>query len=158
MRDFLLVKENKNWLHQNPEYPNFVRGKPRILLLISSPPKPCDNPIENHYLFKSIKNKIDYCRLHEIEIVYNLAHLDVEVVGYWAKLPMIQRLMLSHPEVERIWWMDSDVFIIDMVFELLMSKYDEHNLVLHGYPDLLFEHKSWIVVNTYILQFKHSFS
>jgi len=71
--------------------------------------------------------------------VYNLAHLDVEVVGYWAKLPMIQRLMLSHPEVERIWWMDSDAFIADMVFELLMSKYDEHNLVLHGYPDFLFE-------------------
>jgi len=80
--------------------------------------------------------------------VYNLAHLDVELAGYWAKLPMIRRLMLSHPEVEWIWWMDSDAFFTDMVFELPMSKYDEYNLVLHGYPDLLFEQKSWIAVNT----------
>ncbi|KAG4930046.1 hypothetical protein AAZX31_17G099600 [Glycine max] len=140
--------ERKNWLHQNPEYPNVIGGKPRILLLTGSPPKPCDNPIGDHYLLKSIKNKIDYCRLHGIEIVYNLAHLDVELAGYWAKLPMIRRLMLSHPEVEWIWWMDSDAFFTDMVFELPMSKYDEYNLVLHGYPDLLFEQKSWIAVNT----------
>ncbi|KAH0938489.1 hypothetical protein HID58_005950, partial [Brassica napus] len=60
--------------------------------------KPCDNPIGDHYLLKSVKNKIDYCRLHGIEIVYNMAHLDKELAGYWAKLPMIRRLMLSHPE------------------------------------------------------------
>ncbi|XP_047147165.1 probable xyloglucan 6-xylosyltransferase 5 [Vigna umbellata] len=141
-------QERQNWLTQNPEYPNFIRGKPRILLLTGSPPKPCDNPIGDHYLLKSIKNKIDYCRLHGIEIVYNLAHLDVELAGYWAKLPMIRRLMLSHPEVEWIWWMDSDAFFTDMVFELPMSKYDAYNLVLHGYPDLLFDQKSWIAVNT----------
>ncbi|XP_057416004.1 probable xyloglucan 6-xylosyltransferase 5 [Lotus japonicus] len=140
--------QRKAWLDQNPEYPNFVRGKARILLLTGSPPKPCDNPIGDHYLLKSIKNKIDYCRLHGIEIVYNLAHLDVELAGYWAKLPMIRRLMLSHPEVEWIWWMDSDAFFTDMVFELPLSKYDDYNLVLHGYPDLLFEQKSWIAVNT----------
>nr|KYP55482.1 Putative glycosyltransferase 3 [Cajanus cajan] len=141
-------EERKAWLLQNPEYPNFVRGKPRILLLTGSPPKPCDNPIGDHYLLKSIKNKIDYCRLHGIEIVYNLAHLDVELAGYWAKLPMIRRLMLSHPEVEWIWWMDSDAFFTDMVFQLPMPKYDKYNLVLHGYPDLMFEQKSWIAINT----------
>ncbi|XP_045822954.1 probable xyloglucan 6-xylosyltransferase 3 [Trifolium pratense] len=140
--------ERKKWLTDNPEYPNFVRGKPRILLLTGSPPKPCDNPIGDHYLLKSIKNKIDYCRLHGIEIVYNMAHLDMELAGYWAKLPMIRRLMLSHPEVEWIWWMDSDAFFTDMVFELPMSKYNDYNLVLHGYPDLLFEQNSWIAVNT----------
>ncbi|CAK8565341.1 unnamed protein product [Lathyrus sativus] len=140
--------ERKSWLDKNPEYPNFVRGKPRILLLTGSPPKPCDNPIGDHYLLKSIKNKIDYCRLHGIEIVYNMAHLDMELAGYWAKLPMIRRLMLSHPEVEWIWWMDSDAFFTDMVFELPMSKYNDYNLILHGYPDLLFEQNSWIAVNT----------
>ncbi|MED6182338.1 putative xyloglucan 6-xylosyltransferase 3 [Stylosanthes scabra] len=141
-------QQRQQWLQQNPEYPNIVRGKARILLLTGSPPKPCDNPIGDHYLLKSIKNKIDYCRLHGIEIVYNLAHLDKELAGYWAKLPMIRRLMLSHPEVEWIWWMDSDAFFTDMVFELPLSKYDDYNLVLHGYPDLLFEQKSWIAVNT----------
>ncbi|KAI9114176.1 hypothetical protein K1719_014826 [Acacia pycnantha] len=140
--------ERKAWLDQNPEYPNYIIGKARILLLTSSPPKPCDNPIGDHYLLKSIKNKVDYCRLHGIEIVYNMAHLDKELAGYWAKLPMIRRLMLSHLKVEWIWLMDSDAFFIDMVFDLPLSKYDKYNLVLHGYPDLLFEQKSWIAVNT----------
>ncbi|KAK8604536.1 hypothetical protein V6N13_099475 [Hibiscus sabdariffa] len=141
-------QQRKVWLSGNPEFPNFVNGKPRILLVTGSPPKPCDNPIGDHYLLKAIKNKIDYCRLHGIEIVYNMAHLDKELAGYWAKLPLIRRLMLSHPELEWIWWMDSDAFFTDMVFEIPLSKYDKHNLVIHGYPDLLFEQKSWIALNT----------
>ncbi|XP_052179964.1 probable xyloglucan 6-xylosyltransferase 5 [Diospyros lotus] len=140
--------DRKIWLDLHPQFPSFVRGKPRILLVTGSPPNPCDNPIGDHYLLKAIKNKIDYCRLHGIEIVYNMAHLDKELAGYWAKLPLIRRLMLSHPEVEWIWWMDSDALFTDMVFELPFSKYDDYNLVVHGYPDLLFEQKSWIAVNT----------
>ncbi|KAJ6339981.1 hypothetical protein OIU77_007848 [Salix suchowensis] len=127
-------QERQVWLSQNPEFPNSVNGKPRILLLTGSPPGPCDNPIGDHYLLKAIKNKIDYCRIHGIEIVYNMAHLDKELAGYWAKLPMIRRLMLSHPEIEWIWWMDSDAMFTDMVFEIPLSKYDKHDLVIHGYP------------------------
>lgn len=140
--------ERKIWLEKNSEFPNYVNGKARILLVTGSPPKPCDNPIGDHYLLKSIKNKIDYCRIHGIEIVYNLAHLDKELAGYWAKLPLIRKLMLSHPEVEWIWWMDSDALFTDMVFEIPLSKYSKSNLVIHGYPDLLFEQKSWIALNT----------
>ncbi|CAN6578127.1 unnamed protein product [Malus baccata var. baccata] len=114
--------ERKDWLRSNPDFPSLVNGKPRVLLVTGSPPKPCDNPIGDHYLLKVIKNKIDYCRLHGIEIVYNLAHLDKELAGYWAKLPLIRRLMLSHPEVEWIWWMDSDALFTDMVFEIPLSK------------------------------------
>ncbi|KAH8493232.1 hypothetical protein H0E87_022468 [Populus deltoides] len=121
-------QERKVWLSQNPEFPNFVNGKPRILLLTGSPPNPCDNSIGDHYLLKGIKNKIDYCRIHGIEIVYNMAHLDKELAGYWAKLPMIRRLMLSHPEIEWIWWLDSDAMFTDMVFQIPLSKYDKHNL------------------------------
>ncbi|KAL7192187.1 hypothetical protein ACSBR2_024103 [Camellia fascicularis] len=141
-------EERKIWLGRNPDFPNYVSGKARILLVTGSPPNPCDNAIGDHYLLKSIKNKIDYCRLHGIEIVYNMAHLDKELAGYWAKLPLIRRLMLSHPEVEWIWWMDSDALFTDMVFQLPLSKYDGYNLVIHGYPDLLFDQKSWIALNT----------
>nr|CAI11457.1 putative glycosyltransferase [Solanum tuberosum] len=141
-------KDRKMWLQKNPEFPNFVNGKPRILLVTGSPPNPCDNAIGDHYLLKAIKNKIDYCRIHGIEILYNLAHLEKEMAGYWAKLPLIRRLMLSHPEVEWIWWMDSDALFTDMVFEMPLSKYNRHNLVIHGYPDLLFDQKSWIALNT----------
>ncbi|XP_022987427.1 probable xyloglucan 6-xylosyltransferase 5 isoform X2 [Cucurbita maxima] len=141
-------QERKVWLDQNPQFPNYINKRARILLVTGSPPKPCDNAIGDHYLLKAIKNKIDYCRLHGIEIVYNLAHLDKELAGYWAKLPLIRRLMLSHPEVEWIWWMDSDALFTDMVFEIPLDKYDNYNLVVHGYPDLMFNQKSWIALNT----------
>ncbi|KAL5722960.1 xyloglucan 6-xylosyltransferase [Ranunculus cassubicifolius] len=141
-------EERKIWLDSHPDFPNFVKGKPRMLLVTGSPPNPCDNPIGDHYLLKSIKNKIDYCRLHGIEIVYNMAHLDKELAGYWAKLPLLRKLMLSHPEVEWIWWMDSDALFTDMVFEIPMKKYDNYNLIVHGYPDLMFNQHSWIALNT----------
>ena len=93
-----------------------------------SPLNPCDDPIGDHYLLKSVKNKIDYCRIHGIEIIYNMAHLDSERSGYWAKLPLIRPLMLTHPEIEWIWWMDSDALFTDMVFEISTLKYTNHNL------------------------------
>ena len=126
-----------------------------MLLVSGSPPNPCDNPIGDHYLLKSIKNKIDYCRLHGIEIVYNMAYLDKDLSGYWAKLPLIRRLMLSHPEIEWIWWMDSDALFTDMVFEIPVKKYENYNMVIHGYPDLLYEKKSWIALNTGSVLFRN---
>ncbi|KAG0497288.1 hypothetical protein HPP92_001757 [Vanilla planifolia] len=142
-------QKRKEWMDRNPGFPNQIPGgKPKILLVTGSQPNPCDNPIGDHYLLKTTKNKIDYCRLHGIDIVHNMAHLDRELAGYWAKLPLIRRLMLSHPEVEWIWWMDSDALFTDMAFELPMSKYEGYNLVIHGYPDLLFDQHSWIALNT----------
>lgn len=141
-------EDRKIWLEQNKEFPTVVGGKPRILLVTGSPPNPCDTAMGDHFLLKGTKNKIDYCRLHGIEIVYNMAHLDKELAGYWAKLPLLRKLLLSHPEVEWIWWMDSDALFTDMAFEIPLHKYDEHNLVIHGYPDLMFEKKSWIALNT----------
>ncbi|CAI9757558.1 unnamed protein product [Fraxinus pennsylvanica] len=70
------------------------------------------------------------------------------MAGYWAKLPLLRWLMLSHPEVEWIWWMDGDALFTDMVFEIPVSKYNDYNMVIHGYPDLLFDQKSWIALNT----------
>ena len=140
-------QERSNWLNKNPEFPNYVNGKARVLLVTGSPPGPCDAPIGDHYLLKFIKNKIDYCRIHGIDIMYNMAILDEELAGYWAKLPLIRRLMLSHPEVEWIWWLDSDAMFTDMIFELPLSKYNNSNLVVHGYLEL-FNQKSWIALNT----------
>eukprot|EP01018_Ginkgo_biloba_P028588 Gb_09703 [translate_table: standard] len=141
-------KQRQSWLQQNPHFPSFVNGKPRILLVTGSQPTPCDNPVGDHYLLKSIKNKIDYCRLHGIEIIYNMAHLDKEMAGYWAKLPLLRRLMLSHPEVEWIWWMDSDAMFTDMVFELPVEKYKDYNFILHGWDDLVYNKQTWIGLNT----------
>ncbi|CAO2818556.1 unnamed protein product [Amaranthus hypochondriacus] len=140
--------QRQKWLEQNPDFPSIIRGKTRVLLVTGSPPNPCENPFGDHYLVKGLKNKIDYCRLHGIEIMYNMAYLDKVMTGFWSKLPLIRKLMVSHPEFEWIWWMDSDAFFTDMVFEVPLSKYQDFNLVIHGYPDLLFKEKSWIALNT----------
>ncbi|KAL0712171.1 hypothetical protein Bca4012_019149 [Brassica carinata] len=112
-------EQRSDWLAKNPSFPNFIGpNKPLVLLVTGSAPKPCENPVGDHYLLKSIKNKIDYCRLHGIEIFYNMALLDAERAGFLAKLPLIRKLLLSHPEVEFLWWMDSDAMFTEMAFEL----------------------------------------
>ncbi|XP_019181083.1 PREDICTED: xyloglucan 6-xylosyltransferase 2-like [Ipomoea nil] len=137
------------WLKNNPDFPNFFGpNKPRVLMVTGSSPKPCENPIGDHYLLKSIKNKIDYCRVHGIEIFYNMALLDPEMSGFWAKLPLLRKLLLSHPEVEFLWWMDSDAMFTDMAFEVPWERYKNSNLVLHGWGHEVYEKKNWIGLNT----------
>ncbi|KAI3804609.1 hypothetical protein L1987_26289 [Smallanthus sonchifolius] len=143
-------EQRGDWLKRNPNFPNFVNGdnKPRVLLVTGSSPKPCENPVGDHYLLKSIKNKIDYCRIHGIEIFYNMALLDAEMAGFWAKLPLIRKLLLSHPEVEFLWWMDSDAMFTDMAFEIPWERYKDRNLVMHGWNEMVYDQKNWIGLNT----------
>ncbi|KAE8712377.1 Xyloglucan 6-xylosyltransferase 2 [Hibiscus syriacus] len=47
-----------------------------------------------------------------------MALLDAEMAGFWAKLPLIRKLLLSHPEIEFLWWMDSDAMFTNMAYEL----------------------------------------
>ncbi|QCD98221.1 xyloglucan 6-xylosyltransferase 2-like [Vigna unguiculata] len=142
-------EQRSRWLRNNPNLSNFVRpNKPRVLLVTGSSPKPCENPVGDHYLLKSIKNKIDYCRLHGIEMFYNMALFDAEMAGFWAKLPLIRKLLLSHPEVEFIWWMDSDAMFTDMAFEVPWERYKDHNLVMHGWDEMVYDDKNWIGLNT----------
>lgn len=141
--------QREEWLKSNLDFPNFFGpNKPRVLLVTGSSPKPCENPIGDHYLLKSIKNKIDYCRVHGIEIFYNMALLDPEMSGFWAKLPLLRKLLISHPEVELLWWMDSDAMFTDMAFELPWERYKDSNLVLHGWGHEIYEKKNWIGLNT----------
>jgi xyloglucan 6-xylosyltransferase len=136
------------WIARHPGANINLQGKDRMLLVTGSQPKQCDNPLGNFELLKSLKNKIDYCRLHDIEIFYNLAHLDVEMAGFWAKLPLLRKLMLAHPEAEWIWWMDADALFTDMTFEIPVAKYDGFNMVLHGDENQVFEQRSWLGLNT----------
>uniref|UniRef100_A0A1D1ZH92 Putative glycosyltransferase 2 n=1 Tax=Anthurium amnicola TaxID=1678845 RepID=A0A1D1ZH92_9ARAE len=142
-------EQRARWLGAHPDRPSFLApGKPRVLLVTGSSPKPCENPVGDHYLLKSIKNKIDYCRLHAIDIFYNLALLDAEMAGFWAKLPLIRKLLLSHPDVEFLWWMDSDAMFTDMAFEVPWERYKDHNLVMHGWNEMVYDQKNWIGLNT----------
>ncbi|KAE9449589.1 hypothetical protein C3L33_18505, partial [Rhododendron williamsianum] len=51
--------------------------------------------------------------------------------------------MLAHPEAEWIFWVDSDAVITDMDFKLPLEKYKEHNFVVPGGSDMVYEKKSW---------------
>lgn len=123
-------------------------GKDRILLVTGSQPKMCENDYGDHLLLKSLKNKLDYCNLKGIDIFYNLAQFDKEMSGFWSKLPLIRILLLSHPEVEWLWWMDSDAMFTDMSFELPIERYKNYNLVLHGWDDMVYFQKDWVGLNT----------
>jgi xyloglucan 6-xylosyltransferase len=77
-----------------------------------------------------------------------MATFSKEMTSFWAKLPLLRKLMVNHPEVEWIWWMDSDAIFTDMDFEMPMEKYEGKNLVVHGFHNLLFEQHRWIGLNT----------
>ncbi|OWM68201.1 hypothetical protein CDL15_Pgr004683 [Punica granatum] len=138
------------WLKNNPGRPKVVGSgnKPRVLLVTGSSPGPCESPIGDHLLLKSIKNKIDYCRLHRIEVFYSMAVLEAEMGGFWSKLPLIKELMLGNPEAEFLWWMDSDALFTDMAFEVPWERYRDYNLVFHGWSEKVYEEKDWIGLNT----------
>ncbi|CAN6325830.1 unnamed protein product [Urochloa humidicola] len=138
--------KRRRWLHLNPEFPSRdVRGRPRVLLVTASPPGPCDTgSTGDHFLLKATKNKIDYCRIHGLELAHFTAHLD----NGWGKLLVLRRLMLAHPEVEWLWWVDADALITDMGFELPLSHYEGTHLVVHGNHYLLFNLRSWAAVST----------
>ncbi|KAL0457400.1 UNVERIFIED_CONTAM: Xyloglucan 6-xylosyltransferase 2 [Sesamum latifolium] len=86
--------------------------------------------------------------VHGIEIFYNMALLDAEMAGFWAKLPLIRKLLLSHPEVEFLWWMDSDAMFTDMAYEVPWERYKDHNFVMHGWNEMVYDQKNWIGLNT----------
>ncbi|KAL9245849.1 hypothetical protein vseg_019452 [Gypsophila vaccaria] len=119
----------------------------RVVVATGSQPGPCENPIGDHLLLRLFKNKVDYCRIHGCHVFYNNALLDQGMSGYWAKYPVIRAAMMAHPEAEWIWWIDSDAVVTDMDFDIPLEKYKDYNLVVPGWPNLIFEKKSWTGLN-----------
>ncbi|KAL8472878.1 hypothetical protein ACS0TY_029921 [Phlomoides rotata] len=138
-------EKRKNWLRQHP---SFAAGAGnRIFMVTGSQPKPCKNPIGDYLLLKLFKNKVDYCRRHGIDIFYNNVLLQPKMFSFWAKTATVKAAMLAHPEAEWIWWVDSDAAFTDMDFKLPLERYREHNFVVHGWPHLAEETKSWTSIN-----------
>ncbi|KAM0937724.1 putative xyloglucan 6-xylosyltransferase [Dioscorea sansibarensis] len=140
----------KAWLLSNP-----TLSKP-ILMLTGSQSSPCRNPVGDHLLLKFYKNKADYCRLHNIDLFYNTVLLHPLMTTYWAKIPLIRSAMIAHPEAEWLWWVDSDAAITDMDFSLPLHKYQNHNLVVHGWPNLVYEKRSWVSLNAGVFLIRNS--
>ncbi|XP_062197269.1 probable glycosyltransferase 6 [Phragmites australis] len=119
----------------------------RVVMVSGSQPEPCPGAAGDHLLLRSLKNKLDYCRLHGIQLLYNRAFLQPAMTSYWAKIPMVRAAMLAHPEAEWVWWVDEDAIFTDMDFSLPLAKYSRHNFVVYGWPKKLFEKKSWLGLN-----------
>ncbi|GER30991.1 galactosyl transferase GMA12/MNN10 family protein [Striga asiatica] len=137
-------EKRSHWIQNNP---NFA-SQNRVMLITGSQPGPCKNPNGDHFLLRFFKNKVDYCRIHGWEIFYNNAFLDPAMKSVWAKVPIIRAAMLARPDVEWLFWVDSDAIFTDMDFEIPFDKYKDHNLVIHGWPDMIYKEKSWVSVNT----------
>lgn len=139
-------EKRAGWLRAHPE---FAGGgeKGRVLMVSGSQPTPCRSPGGDHTLMRLLKNKADYCRLHGVQLLYNMALLRPSMDRYWAKIPVIRAAMVAHPEAEWVWWVDSDAVLTDMDFRLPLRRYRAHNLVVHGWPSLVFEASSWTSLN-----------
>ncbi|BBN06577.1 xyloglucan 6-xylosyltransferase [Marchantia polymorpha subsp. ruderalis] len=127
-----------------------VGRKSRVMLVTGTGPTPCSRSVGNYIYIKAAKNKVDYCRLHDIQLFYNMASPDPNFDGWWTKIPLLRSLMVSHPEVDWFWWMDSDAWITDMTFEVPFDKYAAagKNLFLYGDESKMYGEKSWIGINT----------
>jgi len=97
-------------------------GPERVVMVTGSQPEPCRGPGGDHLLLRFLKNKVDYCRLHGIELLYNNALLEPSMVAFWAKIPIVRAAMLAHPEAEWVWWVDADAVFTDMDFSLPLAR------------------------------------
>lgn len=141
-------QKRSDWLKHHLSFA--ARARDRILIVTGSQPSPCKNPIGDHLLLRLFKNKIDYSRIHGYDVFYNNAFLHPKMRSYWAKIPVVRAAMLAHPEVEWIWWVDSDAVFTDMDFKLPLDRYKDYNLVIHGWPNMVYgdkENKSWTGLN-----------
>ncbi|KAJ9170546.1 hypothetical protein P3X46_018646 [Hevea brasiliensis] len=140
-------QKRNQWLRHHPSFAPGARD--RVVMVTGSQSTPCKNPIGDHFLLRFFKNKVDYCRIHGYDIFYNNVLLHPKMHTFWAKLPMVRAAMLAHPEAEWIWWVDSDAMFTDMEYKLPLRRYDykNHNLVVHGWPKLIYEEKSWTALN-----------
>ncbi|KAM7507221.1 hypothetical protein LguiA_017674 [Lonicera macranthoides] len=137
--------KRREWLKHHP---SFIAGvQDRILVVTGSQSTPCRNPVGDHILLRFFKNKVDYCRIHGHDIFYNNVLFQSKMHTYWAKIPTIRAAMVAHPEAEWFWWLDSDAAFTDMDFKLPLHRYKDHNLVVHGWPELIYGAKSWTSLN-----------
>ncbi|CAM6093447.1 unnamed protein product [Calypogeia fissa] len=139
--------QRESWFKANPKMRAKPDGKPRVLIVTGSQPEPCKASQGDRFHIKSFKLKIDYARMHDYELYYNLAFLDPLFDSFWVKLPTIRTLMLSHPEIEWFFWVDSDTIFTDMLFEPPWKTYDGHNMIMWGINDYFYAEKSWTAFN-----------
>ncbi|KAK1383186.1 Galactomannan galactosyltransferase [Heracleum sosnowskyi] len=146
-------EKRAEWLKHHPGYIDGAAN--RVLLLTGSQPSQCGSPVGDFFLLRLFKNKVDYCRIHGYDIFYNNAYFHPKLDKLWAKPAAIRASMLAHPEAEWIWWVDVDAVITNMEFKIPLEKYKNHNIILNGRPDEVFEKRSWVGINAGVVLFRN---
>ncbi|KAL3641113.1 hypothetical protein CASFOL_016081 [Castilleja foliolosa] len=136
-------EKRRNWLKNHPN----LGSKNGVIVVTGSQPSPCKNPSGDHFLLRLFKNKVDYCRIHRYKIFYNNGFFEPKMRSFWAKIPILRAAMLAHPEMEWLFWVDSDAIFTDMEFKVPFERYEDHNMVVHGWPNMIYQDKSWVAVN-----------
>ncbi|KAF7129138.1 hypothetical protein RHSIM_Rhsim10G0098300 [Rhododendron simsii] len=143
-------EKRQKWLHHHPSFAAAARGGGvlnHVVVVTGSQPTPCQNPVGDALLLRLFKNKVDYCRIQGHDIFYSNAFLHREMLSWWSKLPPVRAAMVAHPEAEWVLWLDSDAVVTDMEFKLPFEKYGNHNFVICGWENLVYEKRSWLGLN-----------
>jgi hypothetical protein len=123
------------------------RAVERVVMVSGSQSPPCKGAGGDNLLLRFLKNKVDYCRLHGVQLFYNTALLHPEMRSYWAKIPVVRATMLAHPEAEWVWWLDADAVLTDMDFSIPLHRYRDYNHVFYGWDREVYGAKSWVGLN-----------
>lgn len=94
--------------HQPKQGTKKAAELPVTLLVTSRPPAPCETPEGDYALYRALKNKMDYARLHGMQMVSLDAPVRPELDSWWQKVAAMPLLMAGHPDVEWFFWMDAD--------------------------------------------------
>ncbi|KAL3637287.1 hypothetical protein CASFOL_019586 [Castilleja foliolosa] len=146
-------EKRSDWLKKHPNH----GSKNGVLVVTGSQPSPCKNPSGDYFLLRLFKNKVDYCRIHGYKIFYNNGFLEPKMTSFWAKISILKAAMLAHPEIEWLFWVDSDAIFTDMELKIPFERYEDHNnMVVHGWPNLIYRDKSWVGVNAGVFLIRNS--
>ncbi|EFJ32439.1 glycosyltransferase CAZy family GT34-like protein [Selaginella moellendorffii] len=131
----------------------------KFLLVTADQPTSCKTRQGSHLLMMSLKNKVDYCNLHQCKVWYSLESWQPGFTGTWARYPLLQRLMLVNSHVEWFMWMDSDALFTDMSFVIPLETYESWNkdMIIPGYWEKVYgDDPDWLGLNAGIFLIRNT--
>ncbi|GBG90136.1 hypothetical protein CBR_g50230 [Chara braunii] len=113
--------------------------RPRVLI-ITAIQKQCTSVMGEYVVLLGLKNKVDYARLHGMDIEYCSVDVPFEPPEdrRWHKIVIIQEKMRAFPDYDWYVWLEYDTIFTDMAFEIPWKSYAGHSLVLWGMPGALY--------------------
>ncbi|GBG71966.1 hypothetical protein CBR_g10903 [Chara braunii] len=126
-----------------------ANSKPSVLLVTSIPPK-CETPEGDEAMLRSIKNKMDYARLHGMETWFSMEAPEPDGKVVWNKYAVLRRVMQGRPNFDWYFWIDHDSLIVDLTFQIPWDSYKDHSLVMWGEESIAVK-PEFTAVNTGVL-------